>query len=360
VKTLIGVDAYRDERIFDRELSVFFWNHWQFAGFARHVANDKDYVVANVGGKSVVVQNFDGNLRAFLNVCTHRFSAIRQDCKGNGILQCPYHGWVFDSAGVPVGIANVREFEGITDERRQELTLSHWDVQSCGEFLFIREGQAGGPDLRTFLGEAWEVVETIGSSLGEELDCNRMAVAANWKVAVENTLESYHVRSVHSQSFARLSARTASFTYSHPHSNWAADIEPTIQKRLQKITKQLGLNSPFEAYFHQLVFPSLTLATTAGISFSVQTFVPLTPSTTEFTSYLFAARHDGAEPLKNLLLEVCSPAVEFNRKVFEEDRIICGSVQQGIQQAPSGMLGELSSEEQRVADFQKFWLELMS
>jgi phenylpropionate dioxygenase-like ring-hydroxylating dioxygenase large terminal subunit len=360
MKTLIPVDAYRDQRVFDGELPIFFRNCWQFAGFARHVANDKDYIVAGIGGKSVIVQNFEGSLRAFLNVCTHRFSAIRHECKGNGILQCPYHGWVFDKSGVPAGIANVREFDCITDDRRRELTLRRWDVEYCGELLFIREGEANGTSLRTFLGGAWEIVETIGSSLGEELDCNKMIVAANWKVAVENTLENYHVRSIHPESFARLSAHTSAFAYNHPHSGWAADIDPAMQKKLRKITSQLGLSSPFDAYFHQLVFPSLTLATTTGLTFSIQTFNPLTPSTTEFTSYVFAARHNGPEPLRQLLLQACGPAVEFNRKVFEEDRVICGIAQQGIQQAPNGIVGELSNEEQRVVSFQKAWCELMS
>jgi len=333
-----------------------FQRTWQFAGFARDVKNDGDYIVTETGGRSVAIQNFDGDLKAFLNVCTHRFSAIRKDQKGNGPLQCQYHGWVFNRDGAPAGIANIRDFDGIDDARRADLTLERWEVEQCGDLVFVRHGS--GPDLRSWLAGAWPVLESMASSLGEMLDCNRMIVDANWKIAVENTLESYHVRSVHPQTFARLEARTNQFHLDEPHSAWSADIEPVMQKKLGKLLGLLGVQSAFGGYFHQLVFPALTLATTSGMSYSVQTFRPLSVRRTEFTSYLFAARHDGPEAKRELLRESCRPAVEFNRAVFEEDRVICGEAQRGVDLARPDQVGELSGDERRVAVFQDAWAAL--
>ena len=42
--------------------------------------------VKKIGCKSVVVQNFHGELRPFHNVCSHRFSRIRTNSKGNSGL----------------------------------------------------------------------------------------------------------------------------------------------------------------------------------------------------------------------------------------------------------------------------------
>ena len=340
--------------------AILFQELWQFAGFARDLKNPGDYVVAPIGGKSVLVQNFDGELKAFLNVCSHRFSAIRRDCKGNGPLQCQYHGWVYDRSGIPTGIASIKEFDDITDARRQELALESWDVDRCGELVFVRLKSRRGPALREWLGGAWERTESIASSLGELLDCNRLVINANWKVAVENTLESYHVKSVHPETFARLNATTAEFLFDEPHSGWRAAIDAGMEKQLRKITRMIGLQSQFEGYFHQLLFPALTLATTVGLSYAVQYFRPLTAQTTEFTSYVFAARHDGSDNQRQLLQEACKPAVDFNRAVFEEDRVVCGQVQIGIEQAPNSLVGELSNEEQRVFDFQRAWRTRMN
>lgn len=357
MKTLLRTADYRDTLTFELEQSLVFQNTWQLAGFLRDLAKDGDYVVAEAGGKSVIIRNFAGTLSAFLNVCSHRFSAIRPDCKGNGPLQCQYHGWVFDKTGLPIGIANIAEFEPITDTRRAELRLEQWEVETCGELVFVRKSTPGVPDLSAQLGEVLPVVEVISSSLGEQIDCNRMVIGANWKVCVENTLESYHVRSVHPETFARLNARTVEFG-SHPiHTSWTADLEAVTMKQLATVKRMLRLDSPFKGYFHQLLFPAITLATTAGLTYSIQTFRPLSPETTEFTSYLFAAKHEGTASQQQILLEAGKPASGFNRLVFEEDRVVCEQVQRGIQQANPTRIGELSREERRVADFQRAWLE---
>lgn len=356
MRTLISIDDYREPETLRIEQQMLFRRLWQFAGFARDVATHGDYLVATVGDKSVVVQNFNGELRAFLNVCSHRFSAIRGDCKGNGPLRCQYHGWVYDREGIPVGIADFKEFE-ITEERRSELALTKWDVEACGEFVFVRESGTAGHSLRDWLAGSWQTVEAFGSALGEMIDCNRMVIEANWKVAVENTLESYHVRSVHPNSFARLSARTTGFRTDGPHSSWQASIDAAMDRQLSKVIRLTGITTLFEGYFHHLVFPALTLATTMGLSYAVQCFRPVSAERTDFTSYVFSTRDNGTAGNRDLLREACRPAVNFNRSVFEEDRIVCGQAQVGIRQAPAGMIGELSLEEQRVGHFQKAWKE---
>ena len=182
-----------------------------------------------------------------------------------------------------------------------------------------------------------------------------MEIEANWKVAVENTLESYHVRSVHPGYIcARLDLTSIGFQFDDPHSSWKAVIDPAMQAKLEKLARRLRIQA-FEGYFHQFVFPALTLATTAGMTYSVQTFRPLSTRKTEFTSYVFAPRDENPNEQNQLLIEACRPAVEFNRAVFDEDRIVCGQVQRGMEQARPGLKGELSREEQRVGDFHRAW-----
>jgi phenylpropionate dioxygenase-like ring-hydroxylating dioxygenase large terminal subunit len=51
----------------------------------------------------------------------------------------------------------------------------------------------------------------MGEAFGEEMSCTKMTIRASWKVVLENTLESYHVRFVHSATFARLEAKTQEY-----------------------------------------------------------------------------------------------------------------------------------------------------
>src|SRR5687768_6801823 len=100
--------------------------------------NDKDWFTTHVSARSIVVQNFEGELRAFANVCSHRFSAIRREPSGNGILQCPYHGWIYNKDGIPYSIPRKPRFDDMTDERRCELALDRYDLELCGTLVFIR------------------------------------------------------------------------------------------------------------------------------------------------------------------------------------------------------------------------------
>ena len=64
---------YFDAAVFQHEQEELFQGLWQFYGFKMEVGNHNDYLCRDIGGKSVIVQNFGGALTAFLNVCSPPF-----------------------------------------------------------------------------------------------------------------------------------------------------------------------------------------------------------------------------------------------------------------------------------------------
>ena len=48
-----------------------------------------------------MVQNFQGELRAFDNVCLHRGAELQWETEGVRPLTCRYHGWGYDAGGEP-------------------------------------------------------------------------------------------------------------------------------------------------------------------------------------------------------------------------------------------------------------------
>lgn len=360
MNTLISPREYYDPEVFQREQRQLFSRVWQCVGFTHELERHHDFITRDVGGCSVVVQNFNGTLRAFANVCSHRFNRIHAECRGNGPLQCAYHGWLYNDHGIPTGIPKKPRFDGLTAERLRELALAPWRVETCGRLVFVcRDSQA--PGLMAYLGESFAVVEAMTQASGQLIDENVMTIRANWKILVENTLESYHVNFVHPNTFSRLSTADGVFEWQQPHSRWCTALGAKFAARLEKpMTVFASRPWKTEGYLHQLVFPNLTVASTQGTSFSVQFFEPVDPDTTRFTSVVFQTRLQDPPPesAQGTIAALNESVKSFNRAVFSEDKEICEQVQRGARITDQS--GLLSDEELRVYDFQKQYLRHMA
>jgi phenylpropionate dioxygenase-like ring-hydroxylating dioxygenase large terminal subunit len=343
------LDAFRAE---NRNLTKACW--W-FAGFVRDLDQHHGFVTRNIGDISILVQNFHGELRAFVNTCSHRFCRIHNDAKGIRPLQCPYHGWAYNADGLPVGIPARPHFETLAEQGLDKFRLQQLRVAVCGALVFVAHAEVA-ESLDDFLGEAGPRIKEWSNACGPLIDVFALKIAANWKLLVENTLESYHVGFVHPQSFASLGLGIGEFRFEGRNSSWWAPAGASVARDWRRLTK-LFASRPvqIDGYAHQLIFPNLTLATTWGASFSIQLFEPLDASATQFTSFVFRTKLQS--PNENLLQAFDKAIVQFNRKVFEEDRDVCENVQKGILGASTP--GVLSTEELRVLEFHREYMRIM-
>lgn len=179
---------YHRPEVLDQELERMFEPHFQFGALTAELARDRDFVCVDYQGTAVVLQNFKGELRAFANVCSHRFNRIQTEPRGNRPLMCSYHGWNFDETGFPRGMPRR---EGFPMDDRERLCLTRYTVETCGGLVFFKKG-AGGPSLREYLGEFYDVIAQITGYFGAEIDSGVTPHRANWKLLVENVLECYH------------------------------------------------------------------------------------------------------------------------------------------------------------------------
>lgn len=116
---------------------------WFFLCTADDLAAPNAFVTTRIGAIPLVAQNIKGALVAFRNVCTHRFAVIHDAPSGCGPLRCPYHGWSFDAAGVPVGVPfNPTDFQ-LDAEGRRRLALNPAALAVCGRLVFIRVATEG-------------------------------------------------------------------------------------------------------------------------------------------------------------------------------------------------------------------------
>ena len=301
-----------------------------------------------MAGRSVNLQNFDGTLKAYDNICSHRQCQIRTQPKGNGILRCPYHSWTYNHAGYPVGIPMAADGFSLAPADRVHRSLQAWQVACCGEFVFVRRGDAG-PTLAESLGDFHDELHRLQSFLGEEFESLTTEYTANWKVCIENTLDDYHGFFVHPTTFKEMTERDFFYQYAGEHSKMTVEAKPDYLTKWQKVERLIKSRALVTSnYFQYLVFPTMTIASSFGATFSLQQIRPVSPNSTVLTSRSFFAKSKALPAVVAMLGEA---AMAFNRTVFEEDRVICNQVQLGLQQASAKAL--LSRYEQRIGHFQR-------
>jgi phenylpropionate dioxygenase-like ring-hydroxylating dioxygenase large terminal subunit len=354
--------SYTGARRFERELTRLFERGWHLACLRRDAPNHDDYVLTHVGRRGVIVQNVAGELRAFSNVCPHRFSAIRNATRGNAALRCPYHSWSFDGEGSAVGIPHRHGLE-LAGEARPR--LERWQLGIVGELVFV--ALRAEQTLANFLGPLASRLAELSSSFDTEVDDLSQEIRANWKLIMQNTLEFDHVFSVHEQTFARLVKRPVDLEE-------MAAANPNIAYRavLRDDRHQRGIERKIDALFaravperipgyaHALLFPSTTIGTTENHHVTVVTYHPVSAERTTMRARTFLLRIADLAPHETAMRDAVVPGeLAFTRQLFEEDRRACEQVQRGVAQRPSNMRGVLLPNEHLVMRFQQNYLEAM-
>lgn len=327
--------AYTGEAVFHAEIARIFRRSWLFAGFTDDLAADDDHITVDLAGTSVVVQNFGGELRALHNVCSHRFARIQTKPCGNGRLRCPYHGWLYNRDGVPVGIPGNEEFFGLDREARQARALKRFEVAVRGRFVFVRL-EPGGPSLDAHLGACGAVLDHASALFPDRFEDRTVPWEADWKVGVESVLEVYHVESIHPETFKPFFGKSWEILAEGPHSLGRATLSETGERYWNGIVKHLALTrgGRHGGYENHLIFPNLAVSITHGAMMSVQTYGPVASGRCALRFHLAMAgttradRRDG--PVRSHVEESLRA---INLKVLEEDRVVCESVQRGLRQA---------------------------
>ncbi|MGR3811456.1 aromatic ring-hydroxylating oxygenase subunit alpha [Jiulongibacter sp. NS-SX5] len=364
LKAIIPNEYYFSEDIYKAESSSIFQNNWYYVGLTSDLKEHNDFITHEIGDKSVVIQNFKGELKAFHNVCTHRFNKIKSEKAGNGPLACPYHNWNYNKDGIPFGIPLKKEFQGLDKESLKELCLPQFKLDTCGSFVFVNVSN-DAPPLNEYLGSASEKLLEISSMLGRKAEHYEIKNKANWKIVVENTLEGYHISSVHPDTFLKQGFNLKSsvdFTNHGHHTDMLLHLSESAQndkkrERFHKLVK----DRPFQpdGFYHLLVFPNLSIGSLFGVTAYIGSIRPEGASESVFDYDLFETNLGEGRLVDEALSEVLKySSIEFTRTTLSEDREICENVQRGVQQTGNDK-GVLNSSEKRIWDFQNTYMKVI-
>lgn len=356
MKTHIPNSYFYDPDILHKEQETLFKNHWQFACFTTDLEKNNDYITLDLFNKSIVIRNCNGKLKAFLNVCSHRFSKICLKNKGNAAFQCPYHGWKYNNEGIPTGIPRKNTFDQLN---QIDLKLTEFELTTIGVFCFIKLTPKSSKTLISPLHKLHDFLINVSDILNEQLDENKLYIDANWKIVLENTLEEYHVRQVHPNSLYKVGISESSFKFQTPHSS----DQMTFNTKLTDFKKlnELLTDRKFiiEDYIHQLIFPTMTIASAYGATIAIQQIIPISSRKTLFISHVFSTKLANTTPEKHPVIQAFyQNAIKFNQQVFDEDKEICEAVQLGLQFSDHTS-GLFSTDETRVWAFENAYMQTL-
>lgn len=202
---------YTDPAVFAEEAAALVFDQWAGLAVSADVPAPGDAVPLTFFGiPLLLLRDANGAVRVFENVCRHRgMILVSGPRRIDGAIRCPYHSWCYGTDGRLVSTPHVggpgrnahesidRSALGLTEIRSHVWrgvvwvnvsgTAEPFDVAMAGAIArwseFDDDPVHGGPDSRFDL-----------------------TVRSNWKLAVENYCESYHLPWVHPglNSYSRL------------------------------------------------------------------------------------------------------------------------------------------------------------
>ncbi len=324
---------------------------WQIVCHVNSIPKAGDYATLDVGTESVLVlRDRDGSLRGFHNVCRHRGARLLDGSGSCGAaVTCPYHGWTYRHDGALIGTP-LRETFGALD--RSQLGLK--PVRLDTAFGFVFACLTGDPPP----------VSQVWGPLGEELAVYRLEDMVplgpigediwpvDWKIAMDNYLESYHVPVGHPGLYRMFSpdfADQASVPGVARGVSWLREAEsPRWSERMyQRLIGRAAVHLPEDrrrCWRFYSALPNLGIDVFPDQMDFFQV-LPLSPGRCMVRSAVFGL--PDARPEMRAARFLCN---RINTQVNNEDKWLCARVQRGLASG-SYQPGPLSTLESFMHEF---------
>ncbi len=192
---------FSDREMYNLELERIFARAWNFMAHESQIPNVGDFFLSFIGeDRVIVVRDKSGQPQVLLNTCRHRGNAVCRAEEGHATsFMCTYHGWTFDLQGKLVGVPGFKDYYH-EDLKREEWGLVRAaQVDSYKGFVFATLDPEA-PSLTEFLGEVGRMGLSLMAEHGDIRivpGIQKYAIGCNWKLAVDNIWDWYHVATSH-------------------------------------------------------------------------------------------------------------------------------------------------------------------
>lgn len=302
---------YSDIEIFERERQQIFKPAWWLLGPAEELSAADAFVCDRVAGHSIfALRDERGVLRAFHNVCRHRAAPLLKHGSGQcRRIICPYHRWVYGRDGQLLSAAG---FGGDVDLADAGLNLFPVRIDTWNNLAFVCM-DAKAPDLIDWLGNVVPLCEAFAPvDALVYYDTFDVIGNANWKTYCDNTVEGYHLESIHprlGKSLARGQVDIKSYDDGH-----------TIAFHVRYASRSEGAALRSDTGLWIYKYPGFQLVAGAN-GFKAERVEPT--SVNQFRSRNWAWYRDMEDNEKR-------DAFDWSQQVVNEDTAICEQVQTNL------------------------------
>jgi len=358
-------ECYTDPLLYERECERIFYRDWICVGRVEDVAEVGDFLTRTIGREPlVIVRDGNGTIRAHLNVCRHRRCTLVEGTGSAKTFRCPYHGWMYGLDGT---LRATPAFRETLDFDKADYPLMGVKVEEWAGFIFVNLNDDAAPF-------ADRVSETTRWG-ADRYRMDRMTtvrrweyeVPCNWKVYVDNFIESYHVPWVHPETFALLTPLKSWVDFPGLSDQpWAVQVGQTpgltfsdSGDALFPVTPELeGLPVDYDGMPVFLVFPTLmVLPSVDAIAYYVA--YPEGPEQTRVMVRVCVPAESAAADARGDDPAVVAAADEYaaNVKAFlDEDNDICRRQQIGLR-SRRGAPGRYCKHESLTRSFDQWVAE---
>ena len=189
------------------ERKKLFEDKWMVIGVASSLPNVGDAKPVDILGMPILlVRGKDKKIKVFHNVCSHRgLKLVTKPGNIKNVIRCPYHSWSYNFDGELVATPHIG---GMNIHQTKDFERSKSNLKEIRSYIWldliminINNNEMSFEEYIKPLSDRWEEFwpikdrELINHS--NDFGYFKLNANCNWKFAIENYCESYHLPWVH-------------------------------------------------------------------------------------------------------------------------------------------------------------------
>ncbi len=377
MKARLLPEAYISEDWFKKEQRLLFRPLWQFVAPKMLLSKNNAFVRRNVAGIDIVIQNFNGEIRAIENICLHRQSPLQTEPHGIRPLVCGYHGWKYDSDGKVSNIPFQESSYRLTDCERHSLKARTFSIHCFGNLIFVNVSEKHLAFEEQFSLSELESLQQASELFDDEVLFTTFHTKMNWKLVYENLRDALHPRFLHANTvYKQVKFQERIDQNDFNHAKEYINAESVSRDEHFSTLRSFsggGLNEPMPNmpsyawhqfverygndnwYLNWLIYPNLHIASgSGGYSFIIEHHQPISASRTDLMVYYVTGKKKRHYSTSAAVLLA---HIEGAEKVLSEDIDMMEQIQLALHaDSPSAFLGDFEYTNQKI---ERWYLDVM-
>ena len=279
----VPVEQFYDPDRWQAEMKQIFRRIPLMLATTAEVREIGDYKAIDATGVQVLItRTRTGEVKAFLNMCTHRGACLVEEGRGRTHrFTCPYHAWTFSPDGDLVAVYSEKDFG---DVNKSEYGLTELPCLERAGLIWVTLNPDSNLAIEDFLSGYDAMLADFGFD-SWHLQATQELEGPNWKIAYDGYLDYYHLPILHGKTFGTDISNKANYYFWGPHAHLGRP-DTTFEEYENLPESEWPVNQLLQGVW--TIFPHISIASFEGGGRSVmisQLFPGDTPGTSKTIQY---------------------------------------------------------------------------